>query len=240
MKKADDSVLKIELLRPHEWVVSHNAYAGTTIHLDLEEMGASGPAKVVNIGRAPPLAKGPGQIVTGTFSHSAGNVINLYVAGLDQPIGTTDNHPFWSEDRQAFIPAGELQSGEHLRTENGNLLAVTASSPRVADAVFNLEVNTEHVYFVSSDAVLVHNSYKHVDGGIASVDEALDGAETFLGPGYNSLANGRYVSADGMRQVRLGTHELKDPLQQHIHFEAYDVPADLGGHIIESTFTLLQ
>jgi len=159
MKKADDSVLKIELLRPSEWVVSHNAYAGTTIHLDLEEMGASGPARVVNIGRAPPLAKGPGQIVTGTFSHSAGNVINLYVDGLDKPIGTTDNHPFWSEDRQAFIPAGDLQSGEHLRTEDGNILAVTASTPRVADAVFNLEVNVEHVYFVHSAGILVHNSY---------------------------------------------------------------------------------
>lgn len=159
MTKADDSVLKIELLRPRDWVVSHHAYAGTTIHLDLEEMGASGPARVVNIGRAPPLAKGSDQIVTGTFSHSAGNVINLYVDGLDEPIGTTDNHPFWSEDRQAFIPAGKLQSGERLRTEDGNLLAVTSSSPRVADAVFNLEVNAEHVYFVSTKSVLVHNSY---------------------------------------------------------------------------------
>ena len=37
-----------------EWPV------GTTIHLDLEEMGASGPARVVNIGRAPAFAQGSG------------------------------------------------------------------------------------------------------------------------------------------------------------------------------------
>ncbi len=160
MKKADDSVLKIELLRPREWVVSHNAYADTTIHLDLEEMGASGPARVVSIGRAPPIAKGSGEVITGTFSHSAGNVINLYVDGLDQPIGTTDNHPFWSEDRQTFIPAGDLKTGERLRTENGNILAVASTSPRAADSVFNLEVNTEHVYFVGPSGFLVHNHYE--------------------------------------------------------------------------------
>lgn len=160
MKKPDDSVLKIELLRPRDWVVSHHAYAGTTIHLDLKEMGASGLARVVNIGRAPPLAKGSGQIVTGTFSHSAGNVINLYVDGLDEPIGTTDNHPFWSEDRQAFVPAGELKTGEHLLTEDGRKLLVTHSVKRRVDvAVFNLEVNVEHVYFVTQQGVLVHNSY---------------------------------------------------------------------------------
>jgi len=111
------------------------------------------------IGPAPPLADGPGQIVTGTFAHSAANVINLYVDGLHEPIGTTDNHPFWSEDRQAFVPAGDLKSGERLRTQDGQLLALTASRPRAADAVFNLEVNIEHVYYVGIQGLLVHNSY---------------------------------------------------------------------------------
>jgi len=160
MTKADDSVLKIELLRPRDWVVSHHAYAGTTIHLDLEEMGASGPARVVNIGRAPPLANGSGQVVTGTFSHSAGNVINLYIDGLEQPIGTTDNHPFWSEDRREFVPAGELQNGENLRTLSGRLATVTGTRARTAFvAVHNLEVNQEHVYHVTGEGILTHNQY---------------------------------------------------------------------------------
>ena len=204
MKKADDSVLKIELLRPHEWVVSHNAYAGTTIHLDLEEMGASGPARVVNIGRAPPIARGSGEVVTGTFSHSAGNVINLYVDGLDHPIGTTDNHPFWSEDRQAFIPAGDLQTGERLRTENGNLLAVTASTPRVADAVFNLEVNTEHVYFVSRSGLLVHNTYYSDTGeavlghfpGYLQKAEAKGASFFDLGDAWDSMTDAQRLAAN--------------------------------------------
>jgi len=113
---------------------------------------------VVHIGPAPPLEAGPGQIVTGTFAHSAANVINLYVEGLDEPIGTTASHPFWCEDRQAFVPAGDLKRGERLRTQDGQLLALTASRPRAADAVFNLEVNTEHVYYVGIHGLLVHNS----------------------------------------------------------------------------------
>ena len=200
MKKADDSVLKIELLRPRDWVISHNAYAGTTIHLDLEEMGASGPARVVNIGRAPPIAKGSGEVVTGTFSHAAGNVINLYVDGLEKPIGTTDNHPFWSEDRQAFIPAGELQTGERLRTEDGNLLAVSSSSPRVADAVFNLEVNAEHVYYVTNRALLVHNTYTAYRAvGQAEFDDIVSSGMFRQGP--NSMEGKWFADTlDGVQQ----------------------------------------
>jgi len=158
MDKADGTLLKIELLRPRAWLAANAATLGATIHLDLEEMGASGPARVVHIGPAPPLEAGPGQIVTGTFAHSAANVINLYVEGLDEPIGTTASHPFWCEDRQAFVPAGDLKSGERLRTQDGQLLDLTASRPRAAAAVFNLEVNTEHVYYVGIHGLLVHNS----------------------------------------------------------------------------------
>ena len=170
--------LKIELLRPRAWLAANAATLGATIHLDLEEMGASGPARVVHIGPAPPLEAGPGQIVTGTFAHSAANVINLYVEGLDEPIGTTASHPFWCEDRQAFVPAGDLKRGERLRTQDGQLLALTASRPRAAAAVFNLEVNTEHVYYVGIHGLLVHNS---CDGkGVAPRAQSRGGRQTAL------------------------------------------------------------
>ncbi|MFN6103138.1 MAG: polymorphic toxin-type HINT domain-containing protein, partial [Planctomycetaceae bacterium] len=71
------------------------------------------------------------------------------------------NHPFWSADRQDFVPAGALTIGEHLRTESGTLRQVTRITPRRGPpvAVFNLEVDAEHVYFVSTAGVLVHNAY---------------------------------------------------------------------------------
>ena len=149
------------------------------------------------IGPAPPLADGPGQIVTGTFAHSAANVINLYVDGLDEPIGTTDNHPFWSEDRQAFVPAGDLKSGERLRTQDGQLLALTASRPRAAAAVFNLEVNTEHVYYVGIQGLLVHNSYDAPGApGTTSVYQSVDSSGQVV----------NYVGITGDLQRRAATH----------------------------------
>jgi hypothetical protein len=131
------------------------------IHLALPELGAVGPAEVLAIEPCPPLASGPGRTVTGTFAHSAADVLDLEIEGLDTPLGCTANHPFWSEDRQDFVAAGSLTIGEHLRTESGTLRQVTRITPRRGPpvAVFNLEVDAEHVYYVSTAGVLVHNTY---------------------------------------------------------------------------------
>jgi hypothetical protein len=131
------------------------------IHLALPELGAVGPAEVLAIEPCPPLASGPGRTVTGTFAHAAADVLDLEIEGLDTPLGCTANHPYWSADRQDFVPAGSLTTGEHLRTESGTLRKVTRITPRRGPpvAVFNLEVDAEHVYYVSTAGVLVHNAY---------------------------------------------------------------------------------
>ena len=188
MGKPDGSQVRIQLLRPRSWLTAQAAAVGSTIQLDLEEMGASGPARVTDITSCPPLSTGPGEVVTGTFAHSAGNVIDLSVEGLDRPIGTTDNHPFWSEDRQKFVPAGELRIGERLKTEDGQLLAVTGSTPRrTKESVFNLEVNTEHVYYVSQIAVLTHNQYVDYDGPVFHGTDSVS-ASSISGVGLDADA----------------------------------------------------
>ncbi|MFN6108448.1 MAG: polymorphic toxin-type HINT domain-containing protein, partial [Planctomycetaceae bacterium] len=118
-------------------------------------------AEVLAIEPCPPLASGPGRTVTGTFAHAAADVLDLEIEGLDTPLGCTANHPFWSADRHDFVPAGALTIGEHLQTESGTLRQVTRITPRRGPpvAVFNLEVDAEHVYYVSTAGVLVHNAY---------------------------------------------------------------------------------
>jgi hypothetical protein len=51
-----------------------------------------------------------------------------------------------------------------------------------------------------------------------STDDALDAATEFLGPKYKDMGDGRYLSADGTRQVRMGDGDIlhKTP---HINFE---------------------
>ncbi|HLP41413.1 MAG TPA: RHS repeat-associated core domain-containing protein [Fibrobacteria bacterium] len=68
-------------------------------------------------------------------------------------------------------------------------------------------------------------------GGRISESGFLKAAEQYLGKSYIEKSPGRWVSGDGLRQVRFGAHEVKSkPL--HGHFEAYD---KAGGHIIENT-----
>ncbi|MGH7192220.1 MAG: polymorphic toxin-type HINT domain-containing protein, partial [Candidatus Saccharimonadales bacterium] len=149
--------LNIELLRPLAWINRAGAAAGASIDLDLPELDAAGSAEVLSVGACPTIERGDGQVVTATFTHQAATVIDLTIAGLSEPIGCTPRHRFWSEDRQEFVPADELRTGERLRASDGRTTRLVAASPRAAgEPVYNLEVNGQHVYLVSSAGVLVH------------------------------------------------------------------------------------
>ncbi len=78
-----------------------------------------------------------------------------------KPIGVTDNHLFWSEDRGEFIEIGRMDIGERVRTLFGEtkILAQKLPRPGPPAEVYNLEVHEEHVYFVGDDGVLAHNAY---------------------------------------------------------------------------------
>jgi hypothetical protein len=145
------------LLRPLEWLEEELDPETNTIDLDLAELGAEGPAKVLRIGPCPPIAAGAGHIVTATFKHEPdGELLTLTIG--DDDIGCTANHPFWSEDRQAFVEAGQLHVGERVRTRLDEVASVVSIKPRPPTAwVYNLEVQGEHVYEVASNGILVHN-----------------------------------------------------------------------------------
>ena len=159
MTDADGTVFDIELLRPIEWIDAHGFHPHQQPCLNLPEMGLDGPVEVLSVEPCPTIKPGAGRVVTGTFTHGNGTILDLYVAGSTEPIGCTPGHPFWSQDRQAFVGAGELRSGEHLRTVDGRILELDRIVPRaMPQRVFNLEVDVEHVYYVSGLDILVHNA----------------------------------------------------------------------------------
>ena len=139
---------------------------GLTVQMDLHELGLTGKAIVLDIEACPPIRSGDGQLVTATFRHKSGDVIDLVIAdeadqGEHETIGTTSNHPFWSVDRQEYVQAGSLRTGEHLRTIHGDTKQVVSKLARQGtEPVYNLEVFGEHTYFVGKDGVLVHNNYE--------------------------------------------------------------------------------
>jgi RHS repeat-associated protein len=72
------------------------------------------------------------------------------------------------------------------------------------------------------------------EGGQVTESGFLRSALKWLGEGYRDLGKGRYVSKDGLRQVRYGKHETTGN-NHHGHFEIYDRPVDKGGQVIENT-----
>lgn len=143
---------------------------GLTVDIDLPEMGAVGTAMVSAIQPCPPVKSSAGQVVTATFAHPpTRQVLDVVFEGESDAIGVTDNHLFWSEDRQAFVAIGQMESGERVVTFHGDTKRIESRLPRPGpQLVYNLEVYGEHVYFVGQQGLLVHNAYSRGKGGADS------------------------------------------------------------------------
>lgn len=148
----------------------------------------SGPAWVRDIEPCQGVLPGDGHVITATFQHSSGDVIDLVWSDDEsrnlESIGTTSNHPFYSFDRGDYVQAGSLQEGERLLTYSGDTKRVVSKLARPGpETVYNLEVFGEHVYFIGHDGVLVHNSDSYglnavvpvrtADGGIGDIPGAI-------------------------------------------------------------------
>ena len=148
-----------QLLRPVEWIEDTGAEVGSSIWLDLPEMFVEGEADVLSIAPCPPLESGTNPLITGTFQHQADELVEVWVAGLDEPITCTSQHPFWSETRQGFIAAERLHVGEEVLTAFWKSARITSISPRASpETVYGLEIYGEHVYHVGAVGLLVHNA----------------------------------------------------------------------------------
>ena len=148
-----------QLLRPLSWIRQNDALPGAVIQLEIPEIHVAGDAEVLSIADCPPIRRGPGSVVTGTFQHVSDEVISVFVEGEPEPIGTTSQHPFWSRDRNAFVPAGELRIGEELKTALGTSTRVTSIEIRAGpETVYGLEVAGEHVYQITNAGLPVHNA----------------------------------------------------------------------------------
>lgn len=160
MPKDNGKWLTAELLRSLEWIEDEDATIGEAIFLDLAEMGAIGDAEVVSIEQCPPIQTGNGSVVSGRFIHEVeqGETIELRFAGQAEPTRVTKNHPYWSVDRDDFIPAGELREGEAVDGLTGATTISLITPSDYSGLVYNLEIYGEHVYRVGSSGLLAHNA----------------------------------------------------------------------------------
>ena len=215
MTKPDGGRLDMEFIRSPEWMEETGArVVGDVIPLDLPELDISGPATVTAVGPCPTLEKGEGRLVTGRFVHEAAEVLNLYVEGLEKPIGTTPNHLFWSEDRKEFVAAGQLRTSELLKCSDGIHRTVTSAHRVPAAQVFNLEIDQEHVYGVGNVGIVVHNTYP---GGTAPNRVSRFGE---VGPSTHRQT-GIVFPAEGATELPLSKIEPLHPVPRSVKPEGY-------------------
>jgi len=113
-------VRTVGLLRSREWLAAQGIRrVGDRVRLELRELDVDGLFQVMAIKACPEIAAGPGRVVTAVFSASRGAVWNLGIAGESAPIGVTEQHPFWSLDRNDWVPAGKLRRGERVLVAGG-------------------------------------------------------------------------------------------------------------------------
>ncbi|MFV2104630.1 polymorphic toxin-type HINT domain-containing protein [Micromonospora sp. LOL_024] len=171
---------------------------------------------------------------------------NLHTLTIDgATLNTTEDHPFWNATDREWQRADALQPGDQLASTTATPVQVTEAVPLPSwrALAYNLTVDELHTYYVLAGGtpVLVHNTgpcgpglapggVKNLrDGAHMSTNDALDTAVDFLGPGYQDMGGGRFLSRDGLRQVRMTDADLAHPRQNpHINFETYNQPIGPG------------
>ncbi len=177
--KTDGTFADVQLLRPLWWLEEQKAEVGRSLLVEFPECGITGPSELLAIEPCPQIKIDPDfRVVTGVFKHDASKIIDVYVEGIVEPIGTTPNHPFYSTDRNAFVRADELREGERLKSFAGNPRVVRIVELTDSEPVYNLEVQCDHVFHIAASGVLVHNSTPCPKDIALGLREGLD---NFLG-----------------------------------------------------------
>jgi RHS repeat-associated protein len=157
----DGDVWDVELLRTQSWF-EREVLLDHTFVLEISDT-LTAQARVLDVQPAFLDADAPGSLVTGRFDHTSHNVYELVFEGADAVVRTTGDHPFYSADRAAFVPASELAIGEAVETANGTLRVSSARALEGTYRVYNLEVAGAHEYLVTTEGFRVHN-YPDADG----------------------------------------------------------------------------
>lgn len=139
----------------------------------------------------------------------------IHVCVNGEEIITTPGHPFYSPVK-GWTVACKLRAGDILVLQSGKYVVVEKIQHEILESpvkVYNFEVEDFHTYYVGESAVLVHNvcgpkSPLPKNGMKMNSSDALDLADSFLGKGYSEPSPGRFVSSDGLRQVRMSSSDI--------------------------------
>lgn len=162
IERYDGDVTEANLLWDIDDIKDGDVVVGSTIELDIAELGIKGPARVLAICPCPRISLPPSpscQVITGTFCHQASQVLEIEIEGSER-VAVTAGHRFWNHDQHAFIAASDLRVGERVLAADGSFRRVCAITHThgKGNAYTTFKSNLEHVYCVTASGILVHNA----------------------------------------------------------------------------------
>lgn len=159
----------------------------------------------MSIRPCPQIQPGPGRVVLmKSTTRYMGAMAKLKLVGSSEAIQGTAGHPIFSLDRGDYVPLGDLQPDEHVRTADGWAIVESLARWWGCETVHNLEVDAEHRYFVGAERIESHNA-----GGC---NGALRGADGRFAPNPATLArnNGNGVHGNTAGNQYAERYELYD------------------------------
>lgn len=156
--ESPSETLEVTVLRPLAWMEQSGCRPGAVVPFTLEEIGVSGPAEILRVDPCPDIKTGEGRVILATVTHVNGDVRTLRLTGSQAPIELTGAHRLFSLDRGEWIATRDLREGETLATRQGQAVIESIARKPGLHRVFNIEVETEHCFFVGFAELLTHNT----------------------------------------------------------------------------------
>ncbi len=184
MTEADGSILNAQLRRPNWWIKHHGAdRIGNMVRLSIHEMAIEGMAEVINIGANQIDTRVKSfdddgnytfRPVTGWFERVSADTWD-YTFSNGEVIGSTPNHPFFSEDRQDYVAIGEMKIEERIKVKGEQTAKLVSKTKRATEGekVYNLEIYRDHNFHVGEEGLLVHNSCADIFRNLCDIDPDL-------------------------------------------------------------------
>ncbi len=244
MVNSADAKSETLLRRPNTWLEEHGVdQIGKRSLLSEQEINLWGVAEVIDIypntldtRLLPEIRSGDFILrpISGFFSHQTQQVEQLFFSESKKPLSVTHNHPLYSLDRHAFVPAGMIRIGERLKTMQGEvrLLRRVVEEKRY-QAVYNIEVWRGSNLLIGENLILALEPC-HVPFGDADFDKMkapwagqLRGPKTELikidrqNPELSRLLElKRKMFADGQNVASVNIKKMEPALGSRTRYEA--------------------
>ena len=102
----------------------------------------------------------------------------VYLKVNNETIETTNEHPFWVEEENAFVKAEDLEVGDTLRLRDGETVTLEGIESKTSEditKVYNFQVADWHTYYVTDMDILVHNNcISPADGSKTNVFDTVE------------------------------------------------------------------